>query len=64
MKAGVLDFIEKPISRSQLLASVSSAMEKSPDSSERLASRRTASNAIASLTLRQHQVLDMSQAHI
>ena len=64
MKVGVLDFIEKPISRSKVLASVSSAMEKSPHSSERPASQRTASNAIASLTLRQHQVLDMSQAHI
>jgi two-component system CheB/CheR fusion protein len=64
MKAGFLDFIEKPISRRKLLASVSSAMEKSPDSSERLASQRTVFNAIASLTLRQHRVLDMSRAHI
>jgi FixJ family two-component response regulator/signal transduction histidine kinase len=59
MKAGVLDFIEKPISRSKLLASVRSAMEKWPDPSELLALQRTASNAIASLTLRQRQVLDM-----
>jgi two-component system CheB/CheR fusion protein len=59
MKAGVLDFIEKPISLSKLLASVTSATEKLPGSGELLASQRTASNAIASLTLRQHQVLDM-----
>jgi two-component system CheB/CheR fusion protein len=59
MKAGAADFIEKPITRSELLASLNSALEQSRDSSKLLASRETAAATIASLTPRQHQIMDM-----
>ena len=59
MKAGALDFIEKPITRSKLLASLNSALEQSRDSSKLVASRETAVATIASLTPRQHQIMDM-----
>jgi len=59
MKAGAADFIEKPIGRSELLASLNHALEQSRDSSKLLASRETAAATIASLTPRQHQIMDM-----
>jgi two-component system CheB/CheR fusion protein len=59
MKAGAADFIEKPISRGELLASLNHALEQSRDSSKLLASRETAAATIASLTPRQHQIMDM-----
>jgi two-component system CheB/CheR fusion protein len=59
MKAGATDFIEKPITRSELLASLNSALEQSQDSSKLFASRETAAATIASLTPRQHQIMDM-----
>jgi two-component system CheB/CheR fusion protein len=59
MKAGAADFIEKPITRSELLASLSSALEQTRDSAKLLASRETAAATIASLTPRQHQIMDM-----
>lgn len=59
MKAGASDFIEKPITRSKLLASLNSALEQSRDSSKLLAWRETAAATIASLTPRQHQIMDM-----
>ena len=59
MKAGAVDFIEKPISRGELLASVNHALEHSRDASKLLASRETAATTIASLTPRQHQIMDM-----
>ena len=59
MKAGAADFIEKPITRSELLASLNSALEQSRDSSKLFASRETAAATIASLTPRQHQIMDM-----
>jgi two-component system CheB/CheR fusion protein len=59
MKAGATDFIEKPISRSELLASLNSALEQSRDSSKLFTSRENAAATIASLTPRQHQIMDM-----
>ncbi len=59
MKAGAADFIEKPITRSELLASLNSALEQSRNSSKLFASRETAAATIASLTPRQHQIMDM-----
>jgi two-component system CheB/CheR fusion protein len=59
MKAGAADFIEKPITRSELLASLSSALEQTRDSTKLLASREAAAATIASLTPRQHQIMDM-----
>jgi two-component system CheB/CheR fusion protein len=59
MKAGAADFIEKPISCGELLASLNSALEQSRDSSKLSASRESAAATIASLTPRQHQIMDM-----
>jgi two-component system CheB/CheR fusion protein len=59
MKAGAADFIEKPVTRGELLASLNSALEQSVDSSKLFASRETAAATIASLTPRQHQIMDM-----
>lgn len=59
MKAGAADFIEKPVTRGELLASLNSALEQSRDTSKLFASRETAATTIASLTPRQHQVMDM-----
>jgi len=57
MKAGASDFIEKPVSRSELLASVERALEQSRDSSKLTAWRQTAADHVASLTLRQRQIM-------
>jgi two-component system CheB/CheR fusion protein len=59
MKAGALDFIEKPFHHSDLCASVDRALEQSRDSSESLAWREAAANHIAALTPRQRQIMDM-----
>jgi two-component system, chemotaxis family, CheB/CheR fusion protein len=59
MKAGASDFIEKPISRDELLACVDRALEQSRDSSKLLAWREDAANHIAGLTPRQRQVMEM-----
>jgi two-component system CheB/CheR fusion protein len=59
MKAGAADFIEKPISRGELLTSLNSAIEQSRDTTKLLASREAAAATIAGLTPRQHQIMDM-----
>jgi two-component system CheB/CheR fusion protein len=59
MRAGASDFIEKPIGRSELLASVEHALEQSRDSSKLSAWREDAANHIAGLTMRQHQIMDL-----
>jgi two-component system, chemotaxis family, CheB/CheR fusion protein len=59
MKAGAADFIEKPISRSELLTSLKDAIEQSGDSRKLDASREAAFANIASLTPRQHEIMDM-----
>ena len=59
MKAGVSDFIEKPISRDELLASVGRALEQSRDSSKLSARREDAARHVAGLTPRQHQIMEL-----
>jgi two-component system CheB/CheR fusion protein len=59
MKAGALDFIEKPIGREDLVASVDRALEQSHDTSKLLAWRSDAAGHMAGLTTRQRQVMDM-----
>jgi two-component system CheB/CheR fusion protein len=59
MKAGASDFIEKPVSRADLLASVSRALEQARDSSKLLAWREDAASHMAGLTARQRQIMDL-----
>ena len=59
MKQGASDFIEKPISRGELLACVDRAMEQSRDSEKLSAWRQDAAVQVAGLTPRQRQVMEM-----
>ena len=58
MKAGALDFIEKPIGRPELIASIERALELSQDSSKLLKLRESASAHLAGLTPRQRDVME------
>ena len=59
MKAGASDFIEKPVGRDELLASVERALTQSRDSSKLSAWRETAADRIAGLTPRQRQIMEL-----
>jgi two-component system CheB/CheR fusion protein len=59
MKAGAFDFIEKPVNREELIASVNRALVQSVDKNERAAWTDKASQAIMGLTARQKQIMDM-----
>ena len=59
MKAGASDFIEKPISSSELLDSVKRALEQSQDTSKLSAWRQDAADHLSGLTQRQRQIMEM-----
>jgi two-component system, chemotaxis family, CheB/CheR fusion protein len=59
MKAGASDFIEKPIGYRKLLESVANALKQSRNAGKQLASQATAAGAIAGLTPRQRQIMEM-----
>jgi two-component system CheB/CheR fusion protein len=59
MKAGASDFIEKPIGRSELLASVERALDQARDATKLSAWREDAAGRLASLTPRQREIMDM-----
>ena len=59
IRAGAMDFIEKPIGRSELLASVERAIEQSRDASKLALWQEEAAAHIASLTPRQREIMDM-----
>jgi len=59
MKAGALDFIEKPVSAPDLLAGISRALDQSRDAGNLLAWRAAAAASIAGLTGRQRDVMMM-----
>ena len=59
MKAGAVDFIEKPVGHRELLASVERAFDQSEDAVKLSASRETALLRVATLTTRQRQILDL-----
>ncbi len=58
MKEGAQDFIEKPISRGDLLGSVARALEHARDTSTRIAWRTAAATQVAGLTARQREIMD------
>ena len=57
MKAGASDFIEKPVSRAELLASLERGAEQATDSGKLSSWRESASRAVHVLTDRQRQVM-------
>ena len=59
MKAGAVDFIEKPVGHRELLASVERALDQTEDAVKLSASRETAMLRVATLTTRQRQILDL-----
>ena len=59
MKAGAVDFIEKPVGHEELLASVKRALDQTRDTATLSARRDTAALSVASLTTRQRQILDL-----
>ncbi len=59
MKAGANDFIEKPFERTDLLESISRALEHAQDASKLMAWNHAAFDHIADLTPRQKQIMDM-----
>ncbi len=59
MKAGALDFIEKPLSRVELLASLGGALERAKDVTTLSAWHEDARARVASLTLRQRQIMKL-----
>jgi len=59
MKAGASDFIEKPISRADLIACVGRALEQARDAGKASAWQETAASQVADLTPRQRQIMDM-----
>ena len=58
MKAGALDFIEKPIGREELIASIERALELSKDSGKLTKVREAAAAHLAGLTPRQRDVME------
>ena len=58
MKAGATDFIEKPVSSQDLLNAVERALEASHDVSQKDAWLKDATSVLASLTIRQRQIMD------
>jgi two-component system CheB/CheR fusion protein len=58
MKAGAIDFIEKPIGRDELVASLNRALDVSRDSSKLVEWRESAAAHLAGLTPRQVEVME------
>ena len=59
MKAGACDFIEKPVSKAALLASIAKALAQSHDIGIVIAHQQEAAKLVASLTTRQREVMQM-----
>jgi two-component system, chemotaxis family, CheB/CheR fusion protein len=59
MKAGAMDFIEKPVNYEGLLASVRRALDHMQDIATQSAPRETAALRVAGLTTRERQILDL-----
>lgn len=59
MKAGAIDFIEKPIGHDELLGGIRRALEQLRDRTKLLAWQEAAARSIASLTHRQRQIMEL-----
>ncbi len=59
MQAGAIDFIEKPVGRDELLASVERALELARDSGKLVARQEQAARQIGHLTARQREIMMM-----
>jgi two-component system CheB/CheR fusion protein len=59
MQAGAADFIEKPARESELFASIDRALEQTRDSTKRAAWRDEAASALARLTDRQREIMEL-----
>lgn len=57
MKAGASDFIEKPVGRDELLASIGRALEQARDKGKQVIWRDDAARHVAALTPRQKQIM-------
>ena len=57
MRAGASDFIEKPVGRDDLLASIDRALDQARDKGKQVIWREDAARNVASLTPRQRQVM-------
>lgn len=58
MKAGAVDFVEKPVRSEQLLASIDRALRQAARPAERLEWRTAAAMRVAGLTRREREVMD------
>jgi two-component system CheB/CheR fusion protein len=59
MRAGAADFIEKPIRRDELFASIEHALEQIRDSAKLAVRREAAAAHLAGLTARQRQIMEL-----
>ena len=59
MQAGAADFIEKPVGRGELFASIERALEHTGDSAKLSAIREAAAARLAGLTTRQRQIMEL-----
>jgi two-component system CheB/CheR fusion protein len=59
MKAGACEFIEKPITRLALLGAVNRALDQARDANSSSAWRTDAAASISTLTIRQHEIMDL-----
>lgn len=59
MRAGALDFLEKPISRDDLVACVSGALTNARDANKLTEWQKSAAADVANLTVRQRQILEL-----
>lgn len=59
MKAGAIDFLEKPIGAAELIIAVNRALHTDYDGAALAQWRATAAELVADLTPRQHQIMDL-----
>jgi FixJ family two-component response regulator len=59
LKAGAVDFLEKPFTEAELLAAVANALERDRSARERRALREDARSRLARLTPREREVCDL-----